>query len=193
MKKFLLIVSGFVLLMIVWWNQPHFGYRFCVTDGFKSSKDFVKDAQSKALERLDAGLSYRASQGIPEIRLKKLKEERTAQINKAFDLINLCIAERAIDYCRYIGPFSDTGLSGQSTKAVPENESHNYKFIVPDSKIEISVSPYRDKSQTRIGASFNSETPEKYFTKKDFKKWRKNSEIIMSFDVCNFGCLCTGD
>jgi hypothetical protein len=191
-RKIYYLIFGGSLFLLVWWNQPYFGWQFCLTSGLSSQNEFVDEVRLTAIKRLEQRISAYRSLGTSELELVELKDKRISQLNLAFDLVMKCLAERPIKYCRYIGPDEHVGLNWQMATPIPADQAHKYKYIIPESRFEIGMAPYRDKALISVGVSYLPEEMTSSINAEKFMKMRTTSVIIANFETCSFSCLCGG-
>ena len=147
-QRKLTVLIGLIGLMIAWWNQPHFGHSFCVTKGLMSDVDFVEELrpliisfakESRSIRLKDGGKQRRGSPDNPVL------EDGIDGINKAFDLMKKCVAERGIEYCRYVGPKKNQSvIRQQDPNRISNDEKYKYRYIVEGSDVEMSILPWGD-------------------------------------------------
>lgn len=121
MKTISYFSVSLVLLMIIWWNQPYFGWRYCISKGWLKETDLINVLRPLALSKIK-------SDGFLE------------DVALAFDLMTGCVNERGIELCRYAGPdkngnVQSNSLSNQSSKA------QKYRYIVSGISIGVSIVP----------------------------------------------------
>jgi hypothetical protein len=109
-----------VALVIAWWSQPYFGYRFCLFSGLKHESEFVEQRRALALRRVVHG-----------------KEDL---VNLAFDQLQKCVSERGLKFCHYVGP-DENGPVGGASKArhIPRENRDLYRYVLKGSPVGLSL------------------------------------------------------
>ena len=128
--------------MVVWWNQPWFGWRFCLLEGFVPETYMLERLRPEIIRRLEREWTYWQKnrknynsdryvwpQGIT-------LEEALYTVNRAFDLLTECISKRwNIKYCRRAGREEESGSAFKELIFYyPDDE-----YIVESSDIEIGI------------------------------------------------------
>lgn len=172
MKTISYFFGSLLLIPIVWWNQPYFGWSYCVLKGPMHETDFVEELRPLVISKSKPG-----------------SEE---QIDLAFSLMRACVAKRGIKYCRYVGP-DESGpiMRQQDPNRIPENQAHYYRHIVKEEGVGMFMLPNGDISGGQL-------TVMTYLPKDNFASSRdslgrysyKNIAKIANTNICDPGCSC---
>jgi len=170
-RPILTVFLAFTGLMVIWWNQPYFGYSYCLLGGIKSEFDYLEDLRSKVLLKVN-NKSYHGYDAH-----KKYLNIMVPAINKAFDMMRECIAKRGIQYCRYVGPDEEGAVrTDQDPHYIPYKERYKYRYIVKKSDVEMVILPWGDMPGYYPGG---------YYLNVDDLK---NNEYYELMNVCFAGC-----
>lgn len=147
LRKFAYWIGGIVLFFAIWWNQPYFGWNYCVLKGAMRDTDFVEELRPLALSSVLAS--------------------RTNDVNRAFDLMKQCVAERGLEYCRYAGPDEEGTVEAGWIRSellpdkIREEEYDKYRYVVKGARQDMYLVPHPDGYYLGLGnyGEPNSEVP----------------------------------
>ena len=86
--------------MVVWWNQPWFGWRFCLLEGFVPETYMLERLRPEIISRLEREWTYwqKNRKGYDSGRYVWPQditlEEALYTVNRAFDLLEECTSKR---------------------------------------------------------------------------------------------------
>ncbi|WP_150526549.1 hypothetical protein [Roseibium sediminis] len=135
MRRWYLWVGGIVLFFAIWWNQPYFGWNYCVGKGWMSDEDFLEELRPNLLG--------------PDSQSPSADKARHI-VNEAIDLMKECIAQRGLEYCQYAGPDTDGPIAGQRINRPEPYGKYKYRYIKNSSNVGISILPIEDAEVTHI-------------------------------------------
>ena len=138
-----LILVGLIAL---WWTQPHFGWNYCVLDGFKRNSEFIEDLYPFH-SRYDASAiewEHQRAANTVKARFDGLVSQDRVDLveKKAFAAMAECYAERGPRYCRYAGPDDTAFVRGkEDRRTIRPDEAAQYRYIVPNSEAGMKIIP----------------------------------------------------
>lgn len=140
---FMTYVFGFIALIAAWWNQPYWGWNYCLGQGVMHETDFIEMLRPRLVA---IGISEQLESGKIKFAKQKAKEEKFAneKADEAIKLMKQCVQERRIQHCRYVGPDPSALIQMQQERLlfeIPNNERDKYIYIVDDATVALSILP----------------------------------------------------
>lgn len=140
-----LIAASIAALGVVWWNQPYFGYNYCLYKGIMHETDFVKEMRPVFLKQVDDIIAERLKRQDPNSKVSDAEKFR-ADVVVLLDALERCVAERGTEYCRYIGPDENGGVRTQQSRDNFVEENKNlYRYIGKNLTGHVFIAPWGDE------------------------------------------------
>lgn len=166
-------VFGVMLFIGAWWTQPHFGANVCPSKGFMWTTDFVEEIRPN-IHRNIRNRSVRQGDWLPD---GVTVAQFTAVADQAVDLLEQCVAERGVNYCRYAGSDPNGVMADAQTidgpNAIEPRDTYKYRFIKTGLDYDISM-----VQETAGGSWYRIKTS------------RFGKPLDAGGKICDLGCWC---